>query len=194
MPIISTLFAFLLGGINQSRSKQNLPPVLPLLEPFCERHPWLFLFGTPVVVTGTLALLIVGLRCVLPAKIRARFVWRRSPEPPPPPREPIEDSRRAITTPLLASIATALLIFLAMHVHADRTRRRPVVTWHGPLADYVLETAIAGWSLSAIAVVLGLYSIHCFRSKWQFLAQLGVILGILNLFGSCLFWGVVYED
>jgi hypothetical protein len=94
----------------------------------------------------------------------------------------------------MAFIATAILIFAASHVRADRTNRRPIVTWEGPIADYVQHAAILGWLLSAAAVGLGAYTLYRFRSKVNFLASIGMCVGFMNYFGSCLFWAAVYED
>jgi hypothetical protein len=68
------------------------------------------------------------------------------------------------------------------------------VTWEGPIADYVQHAAILGWLLSAAAIGLGAFALCQFRSRLNFLAAIGMGLGLLNYFGSCLFWAAVYED
>jgi hypothetical protein len=196
--ILATLWAFLLPAVNAAREiprpgvRDAKPPLLPRLKPLYERNPWPFILGTPVVVTAGFAALLGVLRSLLPNRIRKYFPWKAPPRPMPP--EPIVDSRPAIATATTALIATAILIFAASHVRADRTNRRPVVTWEGPIADYVQHAAIIGWLLSAAAICLGAFTLCRFRSRLNSLAAAGMGLGLLNFFGSCLFWAAVYED
>jgi hypothetical protein len=198
--ILSTLWAFFLLTVNAAREiprpgiRDAQPPLLPQLKPLYEPNPWRFIIGTPVVVTAGVATLLGILRCFLPETIRRHFPWKARPRPPFQPPEPILDSRPAIVTSAMALIATTILIFAASHVRADRTNRRPIVTWEGPIADYVQHAAILGWLLSAAAVGLGAYTLYRFRSKLNFLASIGMCVGFMNYFGSCLFWAAVYED
>jgi hypothetical protein len=198
--IISTLWAFLLPAVNAAREiprpgiRDAQPPLLPQLKPLYERNPWPFVICTPIVVTGCVAALIGIVRSLVPETIRKHFPWRKPPRQPVPPVEPIADSRPALVTSCLAFCATAILVFAASHVRADRTNRSPVVTWEGPIADYVQHAAILGWLLSAAAVGLGAFTLCRYRSRLNFLAGIGMGLGWLNYFGSCLFWAAVYED
>ena len=196
--IISALWAFLLPAVNYARERPRdgivQRALLPQLKPLYESTPGLFLIGTPVVVTACAAVLFGVLRCVLPKSIRKRFPWKAPPRPPVEPPEPIADSRPAVLTSLLAFAATAILLFVASHVRADRTNRRPVVTWEGPIADYVQYAAILGWILSAAAIILGSYTLYRFRSKVNVLASIGRAVGFLNYFGTVVFWAAVFED
>lgn len=198
--ILSALCAFLLPAVNAAREipragiRDAQPPVLPQLKPLYERNPWPFVIGTPIVVTTFLAMLIGIVRFLLPETIRRYFPWKAPEKQSLPPPEPIADSRPAIISAVMAFSATAILIFVASHVRADRTNRRPVVTWVGPIADYVQQAAVLGWLLSAAAVALGAFALVRFRSRLSFLAAVGMGLGLLNYFGSCLFYGLVYED
>jgi hypothetical protein len=198
--ILSTLAALTLPAVNAARESTShgvrdaRPPLLPQLKPFYERSPWPFLIGTPIVVTAGVAALFGILRYLLPESSRKYFPWCAPPRPPVQLSEPIADSRPAIATMAMASCATAILVFAASHVRADRTHRRPIVTWEGPLAEYVQHAAILGWLLSAAAIGLGAYSLCRFRSRLSYLGTIGMCLGLLNYFGSCLFWGAVYED
>lgn len=192
--IVSTLWAFLLPAVNAARDLRQQPAILSQLKPLYEQNPWAFIIGTPIVVTACLAMLVLLLRYFLPVTIRKYFRWRAPQKPPIPLPEPIADSRPAIITLAMAFSATAILVFAASHVRADRTNRRPVVTWVGPIADYVQHAAVFGWLLSATAIGLGAYALCRFRSNLNFLAAIGMGLGFLNYFGSCLFYGIVYED
>lgn len=198
--ITSALCAFLLPAVDAAReasrhrAREAQPPPLPWLKPLYESNPWLFLIGTPIVVTTCVAMLFGVVRYLLPESIRKHFPWTKPSVPPMPPPEPIDDSRPAIVTAALAFSATAILVFTAFHVRADRTNRIPVVTWEGPIADYVQHAAFLGLLLSAAAIGLGAYTRHRFRSKLSFLALAGICLGWMNYFGTFLFWAAVYED
>lgn len=198
--IISALWAFLLPAVDAAREtspreiRDARPPLLPQLKALYKPNPWPFMIGTPIVVTACVATVLGLLRCVLPKSIRKHFPWKAPPKPPVEPPEPIADSRPAVLTSVLAFAATAILLFAASHVRADRTNRRPVVTWEGPIADYVQYAAILGWVLSAAAIVLGSYTLYRFRSKVNVLASIGRTVGFLNYFGTVVFWAAVYED
>lgn len=192
--ILSTLWAFLLPAVDVARDRQGQPRLVPLLAPLYEGNPWLFVIGAPVVVTTSVAACLGIIRRVLPETIRRHFPWEPPKKPSLPRPAPIADSRPALVALSTALGATALLVLAASHVRVDRTNRRPVVMWEGPLADYVQHVAIVGWVLSAIAIVLGAYTTQRFRSKLNPLAVVGMTLGFLNIFGSCLFDAAVYED
>jgi hypothetical protein len=191
--IVSTECAIFLPAINAARERQREPPVLPELKALYEDMGLFFIVAVPLVTTTCLAALFALLRRVLPRTVRNRFCWRR-PKRPCTPIPLIADSRPAVFTLFMAVGATALLIFVALHVRADRTHRRPVVTWEGPIADYVLHTAVLAWSLSAASIFFGAYALNRYQTKWSSLALLGVVLGFLNYLGSCLFSAAVYED
>ena len=198
--VLSTLWAFLLPAVNAARDvpqrgmPDGQPPLLPQLQPLYEYNPWLFLIDTPIVVTACVALLLGVIRCLIPRKIRKYFPWKTPPKKSLSSPEPIADSRPAIATSAMAFIATATLLFAASHVRSDRTNRSPVVTWEGPIADYVQQVAIFGWVLPAITIIFGIYTLYRFRSKLNFLAVIGTGLAYSNFFGSCIFYCAVYED
>jgi hypothetical protein len=192
--ILSTLCALLVPAVDAARGRRGQPPLLPLLEPLYDGNPWLFLICAPAIVTTYVAACFGTIRRVLPEAIRRHFPWELPEKPSLPPPAPIADSRPAIVALSTALGATALLVFVASHVRVDRTNRRPVVTWEGPIAGYARHVAVLGWVLSAIAIVLGAYTPRRFRSKLNPLAVVGMALGFLNYFGSCLFNVAVYED
>ena len=106
----------------------------------------------------------------------------------PPYRE-----RAAVAVALAGSV---LLAFAGWHVRADRTHRRPVVTFVGPAAAWVPQLAGAGWILSLVA--LGLVarerSITSGQMDRTFFAVLGLFVAFANVFLSCLFWAAMTED
>lgn len=192
--INSTLVAFLFPAVNRARDMLGTPPILPQLVPLYDGNPWPFLVFTPVVVTGSIAALIGVLRFVLPTTIRKHFPFKPYPKPPEPPAEPILDSRPAIGAAISAIVAMGILLIAAAHVRADRTNRRPIVTWEGPLAEYVTWISTIGWLVSAIAMAIGIYSLLRCRTKLNYLAIVGIGFGFFNYFGSLVFLGLVYED
>lgn len=147
----------------------------------------------PFLTVGISGLIIYVLSRVLPASITRHYRWK---SPPTPEREPIlrDTSRPAILSGILAPIASAVLIVGASHVREDRRTRRPVVTWEGPLADYIQWVGYLGWGLSFAAVACGFFALGGCRSKFNWLGAVGMAIGFLNFLGSCLFFGVVYED
>lgn len=194
--IVTSLFVILIPVVDSARDKKQLPPILPWLKLFYDFNPRLFMIGTPLVTTGIAAAVVARLRCVLPVQIRRHFCWwirrpeaRRSQQ-----MVPIADSRPAIAASTLAFSAAAILLFAATHVCSDRTSRRPIVTWVGPIADYLPQAVYLSWLLSVMAIVLGVWTQSHVRSKWNFLAFIGLLLGSLNVCGTFLFWGLIHED
>jgi len=192
--ILSTLWAFLLPAVNAARDAKQRPLVLPELRRLYEPNPWPFLLGTPIVITSCIAIVLGIVRHVLPPTVRQYFPWTTPKRAPVSPPEPIDDSRPALITSALSCTATAMLVLVAWHVRVDRTNRRPIVTWEGPLAECVQYAAIGGWVLSAAAIILGAYTLCRFRSKLNPLAAVAMAIASLNFFGSCLFSAAIYED
>jgi hypothetical protein len=196
MAIVSTFSAILIPVIDLAIEMKHQPPIHPFLK-FCyDFNPLLFIIGLPVITTVVLGVVFASLRRVLPVQIRRHFCWwiRRPSRQTPQPIVPIPDSRPAITTSILASSATIILLFTATHVRVDRTNRQPIVTWVGPIVDYLPQAISLGWALSVIAIAAGPWAQTHFRSKWNFLAFFGLCLGYINLVGSFLFCAAVYED
>lgn len=92
-----------------------------------------------------------------------------------------------------AAIATSVLVFAASHVRVDRTRRQPLVSWVGPAAAWVEYLAMLGWLLTLVALFLSSRAMEQ-KGRQYVYGELGLILGIINVPGSCLFYGAVYED
>ena len=107
---------------------------------------------------------------------------------------PKADSRPAVATIVLAFLSTAMGWFAASHFRADRTNRRPVITWEGPIAEYAQSMAVLGWCLSAGAVAAGAFALSRYRSRFNWLAKAGMVLAGIHCFGSCFFYAVMTED
>jgi hypothetical protein len=150
--------------------------------------------GVVIPLIATIGLLAV--RRVLPE--RARLCIPLKPHEAPPRNKPQKGGFSTTWGPGVASVVLALagstlLVFAATHVRSDRTKRRPVVTYVGPAADWVIQLAIAGWLFSLFALIAALFSIQR-QGRPGALSLVGIFLTILNVFGSCLFWAIMTED
>lgn len=193
--ILSFQFALLVPAVNAARQRQGEPPVLPFMIPLYDAQPFVFLILFPIVVASGVGALLLAVRAVLPAQFQAYLPWKAPPKADRPVPEPVDDSRPALASAVIAVCSTVILLFTASHVRVNRTNRRPVVTWEGPAADYVQELAFVGWALSLVALIGAIYSAHRYRSRWNNLAFV-VASGLpgANFFGSCIFGAAVYED
>lgn len=214
--VLSFLYAFLLPAVNMARESHGEPLVHTFFVPFYSGDPWPFILIFPLVTTTILAGVMLALRAVLPQSMRERFPWTAPPKPKVEPKptpsvqpelspESFCDPRSAVISAITAVSATAILIFAASHVRADRTHRRPVITMEGPLADYVLYLAMLGWILSLLATVIAGHKLakmplfggtpyERYVSRWNGAAAIAVVLGILNIVASCMFWMAATED
>jgi hypothetical protein len=93
----------------------------------------------------------------------------------------------------LALAASGVLLFVASHVRADRTHRRPVITWEGPAAAWAIQLAYAGWLLSGISAWLAARSMSG-SHRQQLVNVAAILIAIVNFFGSLIFWAGVAED
>lgn len=194
--IISTLLAVIIPAVEAARDMKGRPLSYPWLQPWYDGHVWIFIAVCVLTATATTALLIWSVRPIVPQWIRRHFPWRAPPVVRAPPREPPPyNPLAARIAATFAGTASALLIVAAAHVRSDRSRQRtPIVTWEGPLADYVLVLAISGWIVSVLAMVIGQYSINKFRIDYDYWAVLGFGLGIMNFCGTLLTLAAIYED
>jgi hypothetical protein len=184
-------FAVFLPTVNAARARiPGQPLVLAWLKPWYSSVR-LWLFGFPVVATLTLTSLLLGLRALLPVTAKAYLPWN-VPQRELPPK--YESSRLAIAAWILVGTATVLLVVAALHIRSDRSHRRPVITWEGPLGPLAFYLACAGWLLSAVAAGVACYSAIRCESRYNRSVVWIPGLAVLNLFASCLFWAAVNED
>jgi hypothetical protein len=160
------------------------------------RLPLLFVafFGVVIPLVMTFGLLVV--RRVLPERVR-RYIPLKPHYAPPLTKPQNGDFRTkwnfGVASVAVALAGSALLFFAATHVRADRTNRRPVVTYVGPAADWVFHLAIMGWFFSLCAVMAAVTSIQR-KNRLDALSLVGMFLATLNVFGTCIFWAIVTED
>jgi hypothetical protein len=83
----------------------------------------------------------------------------------------------------LAFAGSALLMFAATNVRSDRTNRRPVVTYEGPAADWVVHIAIAGSLFTRFALLAALVSIER-KGRLGVLSSAGMLLALIHVFGN----------
>lgn len=185
--IISTMAALILPAVWQGQVRLKL-----LQQGTWEywlwensKYAWVF----PFLSAGVFGPICYLLSRLLPSSVTQYFQWQPLPKPPL-----VETPAPAIASSTLASIGTVVLLVAASHVRVDRRTRRPVVTWEGPLADYILWVDYLGWGLSLGAIACGVLALNGCRSRLNWLGMVGMIVGTLNFLGSCLFGAFVYED
>jgi hypothetical protein len=156
----------------------------------------LFVAISGVVIPLVMTFGLLAVRSVLPERVRLYIPLK--PHQAPPRTKPQKGDFSTTWGPEVASVAlalagSALLVFAATHVRSDRTNRRPVVTYVGPAADWVIHLAIVGWLFSLFALIAALLSIKR-KDRLDALSSIGMFLTILNVFGSCMFWAIMTED
>lgn len=188
-------FAVWLPAVNAARDRfPSSPPVLLWLKPWYSADRPLWIVGFPVVATSCLTLLLLAVRAALPAWAKAYLPWKTPYYGPPQVRPKRESDRAAIASRILIAVATTFLVLAALHLRSDRTHRRPVITWEGPLAPIAFSLACAGWLLSALAIFVAAYSQTACESRYNRSFVAVAILGTCNLCGSCL-WSIgLLED
>ncbi|MEN6366913.1 MAG: hypothetical protein ABFC88_08880 [Thermoguttaceae bacterium] len=191
---LSFLFALVLPTVNSAREHQGLPSELAALAEWYEPHPWLFIVVFTGISTITLTCLMLGIRAILPRSARIRIPWKSPPQRTLLDRPKRESGRPAIWSSVAAFAGTAFLVLAALHARADRSGRRPVVTWEGPVADYVLYVALLGWLLSLVAAIVAAYALSRYRSRSNILAYVTMFFVFGNFFYSVIFWAAIYED
>lgn len=203
--IIFTIGGFLFGllypAVNLARERHGLPPVWSWLDRilhFLNAHGLELLFvpisGVVIPLMMTFGLLAV--RSFLPERVRAYIPLKPQQAPPRAKPQKADFSKRwaaGAASVTIALAGSALLVFAATHVRSDRTNRRPVVSYVGPAADWVVQLAIAGWLFSLFALIAALLSIER-KGRLDLLSSVGIFLTILNVFGSCMFWAIMTED
>lgn len=186
--ILSVQFAFLYPAVLSARSTRN--QLRNDWEFWAAEHLGWF-WGVPFVIVGCAALSAKVLSRILPHRIRRHFVWAVPPRPKP---EPIESPRPSVFSVSAAVLGLVLLITTGIHLRADRRARRPIITWEGPLVDFLPYITGLGYLLTFVAIGVGLYALERYRHRLNWLAPVGVGFGFLNLFGSCFFWMLATED
>jgi hypothetical protein len=102
----------------------------------------------------------------------------------------LDDPRALRRLSFLLSLLSGLLFLCAgMHVHADRTRRNPVVTWE-PIGACLAIAAAVAWCAAASVAFFSLRRLNA-SFGWALLQMCCLLLG---LFGFLLFLGEMYED
>lgn len=194
--IISTEAAFLVPAIIAANDRDSRYGA-DSWQYWLTQNLW-FALVFPFLSVGICGLTAAAVSCVLPASLKKYFQWKpiRRPRPQASVTEPrlLETPRPAIISSILAPIASVVLIVAASHVRADRQTRRPVVTWEGPLADYIQWISYLGWGLSVAAIACGVFTVAGCKSRFNWLGWVGMTIGSLNFLGSCFFYAAVYED
>jgi hypothetical protein len=163
---------------------------------YAHGHQLLFVAISGVVIPLVMTFGLLAVRSVLPERVRCYIPLK--PHEAPPRTKPQKGDFATKWGPGVASVAlalagSALLVFAATHVRSDRTSRRPVVTYVGPAADWIIHLATVGWLFSIFALIAALLAIKR-KDRVDALSSIGMFLTILNVFGSCMFWAIMTED
>ncbi|WP_165245029.1 hypothetical protein [Paludisphaera soli] len=75
---LTVFLAFLLVALEGAREHQSAPPLIPILNSLHKNHPWIFIFGSPISATATVASIAVVARLLLPDAVRAHFCWKNT--------------------------------------------------------------------------------------------------------------------
>lgn len=195
--IASGMWALLYPAVNAARERSQAPPLLPLIAPFGEGAPLAFILGMPTFVCLATWISLKLFRAALPPHRKDHFPWFRPESLEIKPSVMIKlpaNSRPAFASFVMAVLGATLLLTGLSHVRSDRTHRQPIITWEGPLADYVGVMFGIGWALSGVAILLGWLAMFEFRSRYKALAVIGWLLGCVNLGFSFLIYAGLYED
>jgi hypothetical protein len=186
LPMLDRTIGWLSGAPGQS-----VVPVFPRLKPFYDQHHWLFVLVTAFIATAVVGGLTAVIRSMLPHTARKYFAW--NPSRPSQPW-PVDDCRTAIASGILALSGTATLWFVASCARVNRSFRNPIVTWQEPIRLYVEDVTYLGWSLSALAIIVGLYALVRFRTWLNLIAVVAMFLALGNYVGTILFVLWAYVD
>ncbi len=192
--IPSALFGVLYPAVLAARQARRFDTAVVPLAPWQEwivDQRWIPLVF-PLVVVSIAGCMAFILSRVLPKAIRQHFqFW-----PQPAPQHPLplrETAKPALWSIIVAPIGTLLLLTVFIHMRVARRQRVAVITWVGPLADYMPFFLAAGWLLSGLAVALGLYSAARCTHPLNWRGNVGMGLGTLNLFISFCICGAAHE-
>lgn len=197
--IMSVLLIVLFPAVHAARTSHGMPAVLPWLAVLVDDYPMVFFVGIPSAACLLTGLCLALFRRQLPRRWKRCFPWFKPKSKPivapnPAPIVLIDDARPAIVSLIASATGTVLLLVALMHMRSDRTHRRPVITWEGPLADYVAGMFGAGWGLSVLGMIVGAVALSRFRSRYNGLAVVSQLIGGGNLVWSCVITAGLYED
>ncbi|WP_299469123.1 hypothetical protein [uncultured Gimesia sp.] len=174
-------FFFALYGlkVNDFNLTNHLPPVFGFLQVFGDAFTCLGynLIFFCLASTGVVAGLLFGLRAVLPEHLKQYLCWRL------PVGFQFEQKKEsawpAVLTVLVCLTSVAVLFFAVSHLRADRSHRRPVISWEGPAADYIDWVFVLGWTFAYLTVFSAAFTDTYFTSRWNWLVK--VATGLLGL-------------
>lgn len=188
------LFAFFGLKVNDSNQLKGLPPVFGFLQVLGDSFTSLgynlifFCLASTGVVTG----LLFGLRAVLPEHLKRYLCWRL------PDGFEFEKKKEsawpAILTVLVSFASVTVLFFALTHIRADRTHRRPVISWEGPAADYIDWVFVIGWTFAYLTIYIGAFADSYFTSRWNWLIKVGAGLIGLIIVAAFVITCAVLED
>lgn len=175
-------FFFALYGlkVNDFNLTNHLPPVFGFLQIFGDAFTSLGynLIFFCLVSSGLVTGFLFGLRALLPEHLKRYLCWRLPKGFQFEKKQ--ESAWPAVLTVLVCFTSIAVLFFALTHLRADRTHRRPVISWEGPAADYIDWVFVLGWTFAYLTIYIGAFADSYFTSRWNWLIKFASgLIGVL---------------
>ncbi len=108
--------------------------------------------------------------------------------------EPVRSDFPALLAMCLWLMGALILVFSAWNLNVDKTHRRPVVTWVGPLAEFMTPIFVMGLVLSVSSLVCASIAKEQYRGRFDNTIWFVALLAYMNLGMSFLGWAIAFED
>jgi uncharacterized protein with PQ loop repeat len=108
--------------------------------------------------------------------------------------ESVRSDFPALIAMCLWLMGALILVFSACNLHVDRTNRRPIVTWVGPLAEHMTPIFLLGLVLSASSFVCAVIAKERYRGRFENAIWFVALLAVMNLAMSLIGWAIAFED
>ena len=199
--LLIALFAAMAAGLVRIReeSHSTLPPPYTWIGEFPEMLGWRWEAGVTTGVTLLVGISLHWIRTFIPEGLRSRVYWFRSvgdlfrPESLDANSPPLY-SWSALRTVCLLMASNGILLTVAAHATIDRSSRQPVVTWNGPLVNFLIPLTLFSECLAIAGAVNAWRAIDRSPYFFDFWEWVGVALVIANFIGTLGFFGEAYND
>ncbi len=158
--LVTALFAAFIAHIIREREKSHVsfPAPFEWVGTLPEMYGWKWELGVTFLSTCLVGVVLIFIRECLPRNLKNRVFWFRSFQ-----SGSDAPNEASILKPVYAwssirhlglLVASDVFFFIvASHVTVDRSTRRPVVTWSGPLVDLLFPMTVLGVGLSLAGAV-----------------------------------------
>ncbi len=158
--LVTALFAaFVAITIRVRETNQaSLPAPYEWVGTLAEMYGWKWELGVTLLSTCLVGAVLFSIRECLPRNLKERVFWFRSfQNGSDAPNEtsilkPVY-AWRSIRHLCLLAAADVFFFIIESHATVDRSDRRPVVTWSGPLVDLLFPMTVLGVCFSLVGAV-----------------------------------------